>query len=80
VNKCPYRFSASEAPKQRYVRAGVVAARLKEYEATGRAEAPASELPVPHTDFAHELNKAVSSFCRRCRVYNCVTHFGPHVR
>ena len=62
------------------MRAGVVAARLKEYEATGCAEAPASELPVPHTDFAHELNKAVSSFCRRCRVYNCVTHFGPHVR
>lgn len=80
MNKCSHHFSALEAPEQRCVHSGVVAARLKEYEATGRAEAPASELPVPHTDYAHELNKAVSSFCRRCRVYNCVTHFRPHVR
>ena len=57
-----------------------MAARLKAIQTGESAEAAMAELPVPHTDFGHELDKAVGSFCRRCRIYNCVTHSGPHVR
>ena len=63
--------------------AGAVASRLEALRDNTLPLAStmsASELPVPHTDFQHELDKALGSFCRRCRVYNCVTHSGPHVR
>ena len=60
--------------------ADAVKARLEAIQAGGQAEPDAAQLPVPHTNFRHELDKALTSFCRRCRIYNCVTHAGPHVR
>ena len=60
--------------------ADAVKARLQTIEAGEKAEPGAAQLPVPHTNFRHELDKALTSFCRRCRIYNCVTHAGPHVR
>ena len=63
--------------------AGAVASRLEALRDDTlplTSTVSASDLPVPHTDFRHELDKALGSFCRRCRVYNCVTHSGPHVR
>ena len=60
--------------------AEAVEARLGAMMAGGKAEQGAAELLVPHTNFGHELDKSLSSFCRRCRIYSCVTHAGPHVR
>ena len=66
----------------RHGHAGAVASRLEALRGNTlpmTSTVSASELPVPHTDFQHELDKALGSFCRRCRVYNSVTHSGPHV-
>lgn len=48
-------------------------------EATPDAAGPRA-LPAAQQTFEVKLEACSANFCRRCRVYNCFTHPGPHVR